>query len=113
MRNEKETCEPVRQSVHVDLPVEDAFRLFTASFADWWPGEESERRAVDRGSVSVWDPPDRIEFSWRRSDHQTVNVEFRVEADGTRVTLTHYNWQLSGMATCFGGFARSQMLAAV
>ena len=28
---------PIRQSVHVDCPIEDAFRLFTEGFGEWWP----------------------------------------------------------------------------
>ena len=42
MGNEKETHEPIRQSVHVECPVEDAFRLFTEAFAEWWPGDDRE-----------------------------------------------------------------------
>jgi hypothetical protein len=29
-----------------------------------------------------------------------VNVDFRVEADGTRVTLTHTGWQLAAVPCC-------------
>ena len=65
MGNEKETREPIRQSVHVECPVEDAFRLFTEAFAEWWPGDDQEQYAIQQGSVTVWDPPSRIEFSWR------------------------------------------------
>lgn len=103
---ENETHEPIRQSVHVDAPVEDAFRLFTETFQEWWPGDESEHGAVKDGAVTVWDPPARIEFTWQREGSQTVNVEFEVEADGTRVTLTHYGWETSGVVLCAAGFAR-------
>jgi hypothetical protein len=52
--------------------------------------------------VIAWDPPTRVEFTWnpsrRADDRQTVNVEFRVEADGTQVTVTHRGWQLYGVA---------------
>ena len=116
MGNEKQTHEPVRQSVHVDCPVEDAFRLFTESFDAWWPGDESERPAVEDGSVTVWDPPARIEFTWSRGGEQTVNVEFRVEADGTRVTLTHHGWKDAGVMSCaarFAHFVSQQALVAV
>ncbi|HEY7387126.1 MAG TPA: SRPBCC domain-containing protein [Bryobacteraceae bacterium] len=138
------THAPIRQSVHVDCPPEDAFRLFTEGFGEWWPlasfsvgGDDSEYCAVepwvggkvfertqsgeehDWGTVTVWDPPDRIEFTWHpgeREDHdETVTVDFRVEADGTRVTLTHRNWHGSGVATCASHFARfvsEQLVAA-
>lgn len=116
MRNENQTHEPVRQSVHVDCPVEDAYRLFTESFAEWWPGDDSEREAVERGSVTVWDPPRRIEVTWPHGEDQRVNVEFDAEPDGTRVTLTHQGWQRAGVAACASRFARfvsEQMLVSV
>jgi len=92
---------------------------------------------LDWGSVIAWDPPSRVEFTWnpsrRADDSQTVNVEFRVEADGTRVTVTHRGWQLHGVAVSasltepalastllaepllasFAVFVAEQMLAAV
>lgn len=126
--------EPIRQSVHVDCPIDDAFRLFTESFGEWWPlaagakpeiepwegGKVFERAPSgeerDWGTVLVWDPPRRVEFTWhhfawhpresRDDDGQTVNVEFSVEADGTRVMLTHRGWQRSGEPVCASGFAR-------
>ena len=145
MGKEKETPAPIRQSVHVDCPIEDAFRLFTEGFAEWWPlascsvsGDEAERcdiepwvggKVLERtrsgeeyewGTVTVWDPPERVEFRSHRDarfdDDQTVTVDFRVEADGTRVTLTHRGWQWAGVATCSSRFARfvaEQMLVAV
>jgi uncharacterized protein YndB with AHSA1/START domain len=91
--------------VHVDCPVEEAFRLFTESFAEWWPGDGSEPAAVENGSVTLWDPPSRIEFTWSRDRDQTVNVEFQVEADGTRVTITHHGWQSAGVMSCASRFA--------
>ncbi|PWT98447.1 MAG: ATPase [Terriglobia bacterium] len=127
---------PIRQSVRVDCPVEDAFRLFTEGFAQWWPlaaysiaGEQAESceiepweggRVLERtrageehewGSVLAWDPPNRVEFTWNPG---SVNVEFLVEADGTRVTLTHSGWFRAGVETClcrsFAEFVCSEML---
>ena len=135
MENEKETHAPIRQSVHVDCPVEDAFRLFTEGFGEWWPGtsgaaahDDSAPCAIEPwaggrifgripagderewGSVTVWDPPRRLEFTWNpdapHERRQTVNVEFQVEADGTRVTLTHSGWHHTGVAVCGSRFAR-------
>jgi Activator of Hsp90 ATPase homolog 1-like protein len=152
MRKEKEKPAPIRQSVHVDCPIEDAFRLFTERFDDWWPlasfsvsSDEAEHceiepwvggKVLERtrsgeehewGSVTVWDPPERVDFTWRpftaerdrrgeRSNDESVRVEFRVEADGTRVTLTHHGWDWAGVATCVSRFARfvsEEMLVAV
>ena len=146
-KQERETL-PIRQSVVVDCPIEDAFELFTVRFAEWWPlashsisGEEAESCAIepwvggrvyertrsddehDWGSVIAWDPPERVSFTWHPgagwSGEQTVDVEFRVEADGTRVTLTHRAWQGAAIeacalqAECFSKFASEQMLVAV
>ena len=127
--------EPIRQSVRVDCPIEDAFRLFTEGFAEWWPlasysmtGEEAESCAIEPwpggrvfertrsgeerewGSVTAWDPPTRLELTWDRN--QTVKVEFQVEADGTRVTVIHTGWRLAGVQA-FAAFVSEQMLLAV
>lgn len=111
----KNETEPIRQSVHVDCPVEEAFRLFRERFGEWWAGDDSEGDAVEGGSVTVWDPPGRIEFTWRREDNDTVNVKFDREAEGTRVTLTHTGWEQGGVATCascFGRFVSERALVA-
>ena len=132
MKAGEETRQPVRQSVRVDCPVDEAFRLFTEGFDQWWPlssysesGDDAEScriepwvggRVFERthsgeerqwGSVTSWEPPDRVEFTWNparpEDERQTVSVEFAVEADGTRVTLTHTGWQLEGVAVCLAG----------
>jgi len=142
MAQAEEKHAPIRQSVHVDCPVEDAFRLFTERFGEWWPlasystaGEDAESCTIEPweggkvlertrsgeerewGTVLHWDPPRRVEFTWHPGTSidrdQSVEVEFSVEADGTRVTLTHSGWHLAGIATCFAGFVSQQMLMAV
>jgi uncharacterized protein YndB with AHSA1/START domain len=121
--------EPIQQSLRVDCPIEDAFRLFTEELTEWWPlashsvsGEEAETceiepwiggKVLERtrsgdewqwGTVTIWDPPNRLAFTWRPiSEHdegQTVDIEFRVDADGTKVTLTHHGWDISGVQDC-------------
>ncbi|MBZ5610685.1 MAG: SRPBCC domain-containing protein [Acidobacteriia bacterium] len=139
---------PIRQSVRVDCPIEDAFRLFTERLAEWWPlaqysiaGEEAENCVIepwpggrvfersrsgeerDWGSVTAWDPPEHVQFTWNpgapADRDQTVDVEFCVEADGTRVTLTHSGWDQAGVEVCacsaqsFSSFVAEQMLVAV
>ena len=142
MAQGKEKRPPIRQSVHVDCPVEDAFRLFTERFSEWWPlasystaAEDAESctmepwaggKVLERtrsgeehewGTVIDWDPPRRVEFTWHPGTlpdrGQTVDVEFSVEADGTRVTLTHSGWHLAGIEACFAGFVSRQMMMAV
>jgi len=134
MTNE-EKQEPIRQSVHVDCPLEEAFRLFTERFGDWWPdGEASEReiepwtdgKIIERtesgeerdwGTVTAWEPPKRLAFTWHPESGadgaSSVEVEFTVEADGTRVTVTHSDWHLAHAGlVCFAGAAREIMVAA-
>ena len=120
MGKENETHEPIQQSVHVECPVEDAFRLFTERFAQWWPGDEPDSQGVEQGTITTWDPPRHIEFTWNRAAsrdvRQSVTVDFQVEADGTRVTLTHHGWQHARMAGCaasFSHFVCEQMLVAI
>ena len=134
MAKAEEKHEPIRQSVHVECPAEDAFRLFTERFSQWWPGEDASQwemepgeggRIIERtpsgeerewGEVTRWDPPRRVEFTWhpgRSAGEQRVEVEFRTEADGTRVTLTHRGWHLAGVAVSFAQFASAQMRAVV
>src|SRR5579883_1138859 len=108
----KEKREPVRQSVLVDLPAEDAFRLFTEGFSQWWPlalysvngpgdatrcelepwpgGRVFERTSsgqeCDWGSVDAWEPPSHLRLHWhpggQDSAGQTVDVEFATERSG-------------------------------
>jgi uncharacterized protein YndB with AHSA1/START domain len=134
MANE-EKHEPIRQSVHVDCSPEDAFRLFTEQFGEWWPGDPNatheiepwkDGKIVERtpsgderewGAVTTWDPPDRLEFTWHAEPNTdragTVEIEFTVEADGTRVTLTHTNWHLAHSdLVCFAGFVHEMMAVA-
>ena len=125
MAEEKERPAPIRQSVRVDCPIDEAFELFTERMTEWWPleshstaGQEAEEcafeprvggRVFERtqageerewGRILVWEPPRRIEFTWhpgsRDEDGQTVELEFCTEANGTRVTLTHRGWHLAG-----------------
>lgn len=127
MPNPKPAHEPVRQSVHVDCPVEEAFRLFTENFSEWWPlarysvhPEEAETcvlepwpggrifertrsgEEIDWGSVAESDAPHRLTFDWHpgrtSATPETVELDFRVEADGTRITVTHHHWEVSGIA---------------
>jgi uncharacterized protein YndB with AHSA1/START domain len=49
---------------------------------------------IEVGQVSVWDPPQRLVFSWRNAnyapgEHTEVEVGFTATARGTLVTVTH------------------------
>src|SRR5215472_5773906 len=135
-KKQNENPEPIRQSVHVECPVEDAFRFFTEGFGKWWPlapgsgkngsaqtceiepwvgGRVVERSSsgVERewGAVTAWNPPGSLEFTWNpggpKDERQTVSVEFQQDAEGTTVTLTHHGWQLAGVAVCVSGALES------
>lgn len=130
---EKETA-PVQQSVLVDCPIDVAFELFTEQFAEWWPlaahsisGDDAAECVIepwvggrvyertqsgeehDWGAVKTWDPPHRLSLAW--NPDQTIDIDFTVEADGTRVTLTHTGW--AGWTHVMQCFAQSACSAAM
>jgi uncharacterized protein YndB with AHSA1/START domain len=114
----------VRKQIVVDAPIEHAFTVFTDRFGDFKPPEHNmlgapitetvfEARVggsiVDRAAdgsecrwarILVFDPPDRVVFSWDISPQwtietdqaQTSEVEVRFYAESparTRVELEH------------------------
>ena len=115
----------VKKSVTVGLPVEEAFRLFTSKIHTWWPlathsiGEEQAETCLleekeggrlyevlkdgsekEWGTILVWEPPRRFVTSWHpgreSSTAQEVEVVFTAEGQGTRLDLSHRNWELVG-----------------
>jgi len=119
------TLEPVRKELKVNLSAEAAFRLFTEGLNKWWPlathsvGEENAERCffeehvggriyevmkdgrqADWGEVLVWEPYDKVSFTWhpsRTSDTaQEVTVTFSESSGGTIVKLVHTGWEVLG-----------------
>ena len=117
--------EPVRRSVHVDVPPDVAFRVFTERFGDWWPvathsGYEAEAAAavlearpggrlyeVSRdgaenpwGEITGWDPPHALTFTWspnlEKDGDTEVEVRFTANGTGTHVELEHRAWEALG-----------------
>ena len=115
------STEPLVKKVTVPATPDRAFEIFTAEMSAWWPlvthsvGQETARRIefgagiggqiVEYGddgvlgvwgTVSEWDPPGLVSFSWHpgddESDATTVTVTFTTVADGTEVLLTHSDW---------------------
>jgi uncharacterized protein YndB with AHSA1/START domain len=115
----------VRASVRVQLPPQEAFRLFTDGINQWWPLQEGYSYGGDRareiflepteggrfyerfvdgdelqvGTVRVCSPPDRILFTWRSPDWQAetvVEVRFVAEELGTSVQLEHRSFERLG-----------------
>jgi uncharacterized protein YndB with AHSA1/START domain len=120
--NVNQTLAPIVKSVIVPAPPERAFRLFTEQMSAWWPlathsiGGVAARevrfecaaggRIIEYGedgplgswgTVSDWDPPSTVSFSWHPgSDPQEagqVTVRFRAVEGGTEVELTHTGWE--------------------
>lgn len=120
--------DPVKKTVVVPAAPDAAFQRFTREIGSWWPleqmsvhgkavesvafGEEDGGRIVERtgegaeavwGTVTTWDPPHRVAFTWhpgdRPSSEQTVAVAFVATTDGgTEVTLVHGGWESLGAA---------------
>lgn len=117
--------EPVRKQLKVNLPVEAAFRLFTEGIGRWWPigthsvGEDQAEACFmegweggrivevlkdgsqsEWGKVLVWDPFQKVIFSWypgREPDTaQEVTVTFSEIPSGTQVELVHVGWETLG-----------------
>ncbi len=116
---------PVKRSISVPWNKERAFKRFTAEFGSWWPsgthsigGERLKRlvfeehvggriyeelqdgRRFQWGQVILWEPPNRVKFTWHpareASESQEVEIEFKVEGAGTRLELTSTGWERWG-----------------
>jgi len=116
---------PIKRSISVSWDQETAFKRFTAEFDSWWPGrthsvggERIERLVFEQqlggriyeehkggrrfqwGEVTLWDPPNRVKFTWHpgrdASTSQEVEVEFQIEGGGTRLELTSTGWERYG-----------------
>jgi uncharacterized protein YndB with AHSA1/START domain len=117
---------PVRLSVTVRAGQARAFEVFTVRMGEWWPrsshsieGEDVESvhlecrlggRLVEIhkdgstaswGTVEVWDPPERVVFSWNPSyeDRPATEVEVVFVAlsdDETIVEIEHRHWERHG-----------------
>lgn len=105
----------IEKSVWLPCAAARAFELFTAGVSAWWPPERrhtgdassemflmetgrfferaGDGREVELGRVRAWEPPGRLLLDFypgTDAEHPTeVEVDFRAEGDGTRVTVTH------------------------
>ena len=116
---------PIRKTVDVKAPPDRAFARFTDEIATWWPlrshsvgGDDAETvmmegrvggRIVETirggreciwGTVTAWDPPRRVAFTWHPGhdprEAQDVDVRFTGTAAGTRVELVHVGFERLG-----------------
>jgi uncharacterized protein YndB with AHSA1/START domain len=116
----------VRSSVTVDLPRDEAFRLFTERMGSWWPGAThsvyeadvvdvilepmvggrlyeatADGRTSDWGRVTAWEPVDRVAMTWHPGYDEAleslVEVTFSdADGGGTQVDLLHTGWEVHG-----------------
>ena len=116
----------VRAAVTVALSPVEAFELFTTEIDRWWRRGPKFRQAGIRagfihieprvqgrvfesiddvqgarvfeiGRIAVWEPPNRLVFSWRNANFgpteiTEVEVRFRAARGGTIVEVTHRGW---------------------
>lgn len=115
---------PVTKRIHVPLPPEGAFALFTEGVGRWWPvethslfgtkaqvffdpvsgGRVGERAPDGReetwGTVRVCDRPRRLVYTWHpgrdSATAQELEVVFDAEATGSVVDLVHRGWDALG-----------------
>jgi len=97
----------VRRSVVVEAPIELAFSFFTRDIGAWWDSDKhllgeplarDDLRATCRrshhrpwhqrggeplGTVLVYEPPDRVTFSW------DINLSWQIETDPARASEVH------------------------
>ena len=93
------TIPPLTGTVTVDVPVDEAFRVFTDAFGSWWPAEYHIGQAdmatailepreggrwyeqgtdgseCDWGQVLAWEPPHRLVVSWQ------INGQWQYDPD--------------------------------
>lgn len=110
-------------ALRIAAPPARVFEAFTAEIGEWWrpnglflssrspagrlaiePGvggriteTHDDGEVVEIGRIRVWEPPDRLAFTWRpasfRRDQETeVHVGFEAVAEGSRVVVEHFGW---------------------
>jgi Activator of Hsp90 ATPase homolog 1-like protein len=114
--NELAGLAPVRKSVHVKVPIEHAFEVFTSGLSRWWPTTHGigkkpiktvtmEPRLGGRwleiaedgtetcaATIVHWEPPHRfvmlwqINAQWKPDQAMKSEVDVRFTADGPQAT---------------------------
>jgi hypothetical protein len=116
---------PVKQCIVVPLPPSQAFDLFTAGIARWWPfrshscaGDDAldvqfephvggAVTEVDRqgrrhpwGQLTTWAPPHHFAMTWHPAQAPelatALSVRFRAVDGGCEVALEHGGWAVRG-----------------
>jgi len=114
--NEPVIIAPVRKTVHVRVPIEHAFEVFTSGLTRWWPYDHGvgkkpikkvmlEPRLGGRwleisedgtetsdATITVWEPPHRfvmlwqINAKWQPDQSMKSEVDVRFVAEGPQAT---------------------------
>ena len=110
-------------ALRIAAPPARVFEAFTAEIGEWWrpnglfassrqsPGRlamepraggrvtetHDDGEVVEIGRIRVWEPPDRLVFTWRPasfgpSQETEVHVGFEPAAEGSRVVVEHFGW---------------------
>jgi uncharacterized protein YndB with AHSA1/START domain len=110
-------------ALRIAAPPDRVFEAFTAEIGQWWRPDglfRSSRRpaghmamepgvggrvtethddgeVVEIGRIRVWEPPDRLVFTWRPTSfgpgqETEVRVGFEPVAEGSRVVVEHLGW---------------------
>jgi uncharacterized protein YndB with AHSA1/START domain len=124
---ERTAVGPIRLTVTVNRPPQEAFRIFTERFGDWWPiheysiGRDRTEKAVFEpweggrvyevmeggreatwGWVTRWNPPHRVGLGWQTNPQAPgpteLTVTFSPEGAGARVEVDHRGWEIYGDA---------------
>ena len=100
----------VRKSVTVEVPIEEAFAVFTERPIEWWPSDHvlvdtreeivfeprvdgryyersTDGAVIDWGRVIEWDPPRRLAMTWR-IDGRWRPIDTDERASEIEVTFT-------------------------
>jgi len=114
--NERVAIAPVRRTVHVRVPIEHAFEVFTSGLTRWWPldhtiGKKPVRKVMleprlggrwleisedgtetSDATIIVWEPPHRfvmlwqINAQWQPDQSMKSEVDVRFVAEGPEAT---------------------------
>lgn len=115
---------PIHKTTQVPLSPEEAFDLFIAGLDSWWPKDSHAPLGPDAtlvveprnggtimeigpdgtrnlwGRIFAWDPGRYLAFTWCPEDAEdkatVVAVSFHATGDGTRLDLTHGDFDVLG-----------------
>lgn len=118
------TFEPIVVEFEVDAPVAHAFEVWTSHCGMWWPPSHSMSQSDDFdvvfeprvggriyergpdgsehdwGEITVWDPPNRLEYLWHifldPEKATMVSVEFTETDSGSLVRLVNSGFEVFG-----------------